>query len=403
LRKNKAGEAIPVRLTMTPVNDDRGQVIGIALTTHDMTELKQAEARLRRMTKVFMDSATPMSILDLQGRVVDANPASEQVFGWTREERLGQHPKSVLEPEWHDVVDAAIEQSLSGQPVHNLEIDAETKDGRQVSLLVTTSPLADENDEPLGIAVVTKDITDLRRTTNELDRTARQLQRSNRELREFAFAMTHDLQEPLRSIIGFGKLLQQNAGDELDGDSREFLDLMTDAADHLRTLINDLLAYASLTRTAKEMTLTDSAEICDRAIDHLHSAIEASGATVTRDGLPTVPADASQLTLLLQNLIGNAIKYRSDEAPDIRVSAERRDDSWQFAVRDNGIGIKPQDAEQIFEVFRRLHSRDEFPGTGIGLATCKKIVERHGGDIWVESAPGEGSTFCFTIPYGDVD
>jgi PAS domain S-box-containing protein len=397
LRQNRDGREIPVRVTTTLVSDQHGKTVGVAITTRDISELKQAEARLRRMTKLFMDGPTPMSILDLHGRVLDVNRASENMFGWSREERLGKHPKSALSRDWHETVDAVIERSLEGETVQNLEIDAKTKDGDDLNLLVSTSLLTDEDEQRIGVGVITKDISDFKRAQKQLEKTARDLELCNRELREFTFAMSHDMQEPLRSITGFGKMLRERCESQLDAEGREFLDFVTDGAEYLRSLIDDLLAYAKLTRIAKEFEPVDCTAISQRAVGNLRAAIEESTATVECDPLPTVSGDALQLTSLFQNLIGNAIKYRSDQRPHVRVSATRDGDNWQFAVRDNGIGIKPESAERIFDVFCRLHAREDVAGTGIGLATSKKIVERHGGRIWVESQPGKGSAFFFTI------
>lgn len=227
---------------------------------------------------------------------------------------------------------------------------------------------------------------------------AANLARSNKELEQFAYVASHDLQEPLRMITGYTQLLAKRYKDRLDQDADQYIHYAVDGAQRMHTLINDLLAYSRVGTTAKPFVATDCEAVLERALAALSAAVNESGAVVMHDPLPTVLADDVQLGQLFQNLIGNAIKYRGQYRPEIRVFSELDGEFRRFAVQDNGIGIDPQYAEKIFVIFQRLHGRDEYEGSGIGLSICKKIVERHGGRIWVESRPGEGSTFYFTIP-----
>jgi PAS domain S-box-containing protein len=241
-----------------------------------------------------------------------------------------------------------------------------------------------------------------KRMEQELAQQAQELQRSNEELEQFAYVASHDLQEPLRMIASYTQLLERRYKDQLDADAREFISFAVDGAARMQTLINDLLAYSRVGTRARTFTPTDCNDVLRRALKNLEIAVEESAASITHTPLPTVLGDATQLTQLLQNLIGNALKFRGGKPPVIHVSAELQGEGaapeWRLAVRDEGIGIEPQYFERIFVIFQRLHGRDEYPGTGIGLAVCKKIVERHGGRIWVESAPGQGATFHFTVP-----
>jgi PAS domain S-box-containing protein len=238
----------------------------------------------------------------------------------------------------------------------------------------------------------------LREANAELTRKAQELVRSNSELEQFAYVASHDLQEPLRMVSSYTQLILRRYGDRLDGDAKEFMDFIVDGATRMKRLIEDLLAYSRVGTRGKELQPTDCETALKKALTNLRAAIEESHAVVTHDPLPTVAADDVQLVQLFQNLVGNAIKFRNHEAPRVHVSAEEQTESWIFGVKDNGIGIDPQYFDRIFMVFQCLHAKGEYPGTGIGLAICKKVLERHGGRIWVESEPGKGSKFCFALP-----
>ena len=237
------------------------------------------------------------------------------------------------------------------------------------------------------------------RAADVLHAQARDLRRSNEELQQFAYVASHDLQEPLRMVASYTQLLAKRYGEKLDADAGEFISYAVDGAQRMQALINDLLAYSRVGTRGKPFAPSDCNQVLKLAQLNLKVSIEESDATLSARPLPTVLADSGQLVQLFQNLIANAIKFRREDVPPvIRISAERAAGGWQFAVRDNGIGIDPQHWERIFVIFQRLHTRDKYSGTGIGLAVCRKIVERHGGRLWVESTPGEGSSFLFTLP-----
>ena len=242
--------------------------------------------------------------------------------------------------------------------------------------------------------------TKLKQTERALEKQTKELARSNAELEQFAYVASHDLQEPLRMVSSYVQLLARRYKDKLDEDANEFIAYAVDGADRMQKLINGLLTYSRIGTHGKAFKPTDCLCVLERALGNLDVAISESRAIVEYDNLPTVICDGLQITQLFQNLINNAIKFRKDQMPHIRIRAEEKGDEWVFSVCDNGIGIDPRHAERIFIVFQRLHGRHEYPGTGIGLAICKKIVERHGGCIWIESEPGQGSTFYFSIPKG---
>ncbi|MUG93143.1 GAF domain-containing protein [Scytonema sp. UIC 10036] len=241
------------------------------------------------------------------------------------------------------------------------------------------------------------------RQADELAQLAHDLERSNAELKKFAYVASHDLQEPLNQVANYAQLLEMRYDRQLDEDAKEFIGYVVEGVSLMQTLIDDVLAYSKVDMQAIEFELTEVDTALERALTNLRKRVNETKAVITYDELPTVMADSTQLMQLFQNLIGNAIKFRSDKTPEIRIGATRLEDEWLFSVRDNGIGIDPQFSDRIFVIFQRLHTRDEYQGTGMGLAICKKIVECHRGRIWVESQLGEGATFYFTIPVGGRD
>jgi PAS domain S-box-containing protein len=354
--------------------------------------LKQVEAQLRLMTMVFLDSADPMVIRDLEGRVVDANHEVERVFGWSREELLGHEAGHFLAPEWRTLAELTLRQCQEGRPVRNVEFAVRAKSGVLIPVLATGFLLTNEAGEPVAIANILKDITQLKQATNRL-------QQRNEQLQQFANVLAHDLAAPLHTIGSFAGLLQTACRDECSEDFREYLQFVVEGAKRMDAMIADLLRYVRVEQQEMTFDVIESEKALADAIANLHSTIQEAGARVTYDdGLPTVGANGIQLMHVFQNLIGNAIKFCREEPPRIHIAAEPVDAAWRFSVRDNGIGMDQKNLKKIFDVFRRLHAQELYPGTGIGLAICKAIVERHGGRIWAESEKGVGSVFYFTLP-----
>ncbi len=242
---------------------------------------------------------------------------------------------------------------------------------------------------------------EVQQQTQELRQRSEELARASRELEHFIYVASHDLQEPLRVVAGFAQLLARRYETRLDGEAQEFLRYLVSGVVHMQRLIEGLLAYSRVGTTGQPLRPTSAQAVVERVLKRLQSLLAAHGATVTIDPLPVIPGDAAQLEQLVEQLLDNALKFRAAHPLRIHIAAQREPGAWRIDVRDNGIGLDPQYAEQIFALFRRLHPPDEYPGTGIGLAVCKKIVERHGGRIWVESSPGPGATFCFTLPDGE--
>jgi len=242
------------------------------------------------------------------------------------------------------------------------------------------------------------DITERKKAEKELKELIKKLEISNRELEQFAYVASHDLQEPLRMISSFTQLLEMRYRDRLDDDADDYIDFIVEGANRMKKLIDDLLMFSRLNTEAKPFESINMGELTNAVISYLKPTIEETNAKITQEPLPIIRGDPSQIRQLLQNLISNAIKFRGDEPPEIHISAEELEKEWLISVIDNGVGIDLEHQDKIFKIFNRLHTREEYPGTGIGLAICKRIVNRHGGKIWVESEPPKGSTFYFTIP-----
>ena len=364
-----------------------------------VVERERAEQALRLSEAMFAGiiniSSDAIVSVDADQRIITFNRGAETIFGYTASEAMGQ-PLDILIPERYRPDHRAHVEAFGRGPVaarrmgERGQIIGRRKSGETFQADASISRL-----EVGGRRIYTAVLRDV----TERVRAEQELARSNAELEQFAYVASHDLQEPLRMVASYTQLLARRYGDKLDDDAREFIAFAVDGVTRMQALINDLLAFSRVGTRGEAPERTDTAAIVDRVLLNLGPAIEEGGAAVTRDELPVVYADPGQLNQVFQNLIANALKFRQpDEPPRVHVSARRDAGEWIFSVSDNGIGISPEFADRIFVLFQRLHSRSEYPGTGIGLAICKKVVERHGGRIWVESEPGRGTTFLFTIP-----
>jgi PAS domain S-box-containing protein len=399
--------------------------VGIARKQTE-TSLRLSEAQFRFLAECSLDL---ISRRTAQGVFLYVSPASRLLLGLEPDEITGQTLEHLIHPDDREIVRTAIETVLAGSDPKTFTYRIRRKDGTYTWFESISRAVRDPADmHVLQIHGVARDVSERVRNEGELrlardeleqrvrERTAelvlanatlegkaKELARSNAELQQFAYVASHDLQEPLRKVSSFTQLLARRYKGRLDADADEFIDYVVDGVNRMKQLINDLLAYSRVGTRGEAFEPVAVHEVLQRALANLLAAIDETGAMVTHEDLPVVMGDRSQLSQLFQNLIGNAIKYRGEEPPCVHVSVRRDGAEWHFAVGDNGIGIDPQYADRVFEIFQRLHTRTQYPGSGIGLAISRKIVERHGGLIWVESQEGKGSVFHFTIPTNGTD
>jgi len=356
-----------------------------------------ADAQFQQLLEAAPDAIV---IVGPHGDIVLVNRMTENLFGYARDELIGEPVECLIPVRYraghHQHRDGYVLNAHTRPMGSGLELFACRKDGSEFPVEISLSPLQ----TPAGLLVtsVVRDITERRQVLQALEHHAAELERSNSELEQFAYVASHDLQEPLRMITSYSQLLERRYKDKLDGDALEFIDYVVDGAKRMQELINDLLAYSRVGTRGREFKPVDMEAVYKRVLGNLQLAIEEEEAVISHDPFPMVQADGLQLVQLLQNLIGNAIKFHGDAPPRIHLGVEVQNNEGIFCVRDEGIGFEPQYAERIFQVFQRLHGKSRYPGTGIGLAICKKIIERHGGRIWVESQPKQGSKFYFTLP-----
>lgn len=436
LKKGEAAALAGARITTVTLVGGVGLIVvsgcmAIVRINRDCRARKIAEESIRVAHRQLAEQADVLDsvlrsvgdgvvVADANGKFISWNPAASRI--------IGQGPADVTLDQWTETYGVYLADRVTPCPAEReplaLAMRGECVDGEILYLKsehlpkgrwisVTGRPLTSKTGEIRGGTVVMNDITERMATQTALQKARDELEariqertfdlaRSNQQLEQFAYVASHDLQQPLRMITSYVQLLAEHLKDRLDADSKEFIGYVVDGTAWMKRLINDLLSYSRIGSHGKPFEPTDCERVFHEAFQMLDAAIHDSGAKVTHDPLPTVMGDETHLVQLFQNLIENAIKYHGETPPAVHVGAERRGGEWIISVCDNGIGIDPQYADRIFLVFQRLHGKEQFSGTGIGLAICKKVVEGHGGRIWVESHPGQGSTFYFTMPYVEV-
>jgi PAS domain S-box-containing protein len=399
----KDGSVVWVSFTMVLERAADGTPLYEIAVYDDITGRKRTEGALKESEALFRSTfelaASGVAHVSLDGRFLRVNRQLCGILRYREDELIGRSVKEVSHPEDRDVTDAQRARVHAGERESvRFEKRYLRKDGSTVWVSLGVALVRGDGGAPLYEIAMFDDITERKQAEAALREAHEELKRSNSELEQFAYVASHDLQEPLRMVSSYTQLLGRRYAEKFDADAREFMGYIVDGAARMKQLIEDLLAYSRVGTKGRDFRPVDLARPLARALGNLKAALDESGAQVTHDGLPTVPADEVQLGQLFQNLIGNALKFRAQAAPRIGIQVSEKDRFVEIAVRDNGIGIEPQYFERIFMVFQRLHNKGEYPGTGIGLAICKKVVERHGGQIRVESRPGEGSAFIFTLP-----
>lgn len=386
--------------------DDRDQPVRMIGTCMDITERKTAERRAEeeeRKARAFLDGTRDMvTVVDPEGRLLYVNASASKFLGGATGEFIGKRMFDFAHPDDMDTTQRSFEgwirEKVSWASLENRLV---SKDGRVLHALWTIMPQF-RNGELFEIWSIARDITERKGYEEELKMLNNSLARSNQELEQFAYVASHDLQEPLRMVSSYTQLLARRYQDQLDQDARDFIDFAVDGANRMQRLIQDLLSFSRVTTRGQPMKNLDVHDALGEAVHNLQAAIQESGALVSNSELPWILGDSTQISMIFQNLIGNAIKFhKPDEPPRVHVSARRdaaRGGFWVLSVQDNGIGIETRHFDRLFVIFQRLHGKQDYPGTGIGLALCKRIVERHGGNIWLESEAGVGTTFFFTLP-----
>ncbi|WP_161605564.1 PAS domain-containing sensor histidine kinase [Natronorubrum sulfidifaciens] len=390
---------------------------GLSVYFRDITARKRRERQLERYERIIETIDDGIYVLDEDDRFVAVNDAYTELTGYDRDELLGA-PASLISSE--PALEQTKQLATDDNEPSTLETTLETKDGTPVPIEATVTTISTAEHTAPDAAVGTSSDTPrdgertradaadgsnkwagIVRDVTEREAYQRELEASNERLEQFAYAASHDLQEPLRMVSSYLRLLERRYDDALDDDGLEFLEYAVDGAERMSAMIDGLLEYSRVETRAGELEPVDLEAVFEDAREDLALRIDEQEADVTVSSLPCVRGDGNQLRQVFQNLLSNAFEYSGDEPPRVHVSAEQSGSEWIVSVRDEGIGIDPDETTRIFEVFQRLHTHDEHPGTGIGLALCRRIVERHGGDIWVETEPGAGATFSMTLPAVD--
>jgi PAS domain S-box-containing protein len=403
-----------IQISGKPVYDATGRFCGYHGVISDATALIEAEERAASLYRRFREAieCIPASLMlfDEEDRLVICNSASQNFFpgakdllvpGSTFEELLRADIQSGFLWKTDLSVDDWVKQRVARHKVANTDVIGSLPDGRWIQVIERPTTDGGVIGIRINVTEVKQKEAELEETTRQLEEQSRDLQRSNTELEQFAYVASHDLQEPLRMVASYCQLLKRRYAGKLDADADDFIGFAVEGASRMQRLINDLLSYSRVGHRGEQFAPLQANDIVKTALSNLEAAIADASARIEVGELPEINGDRTQLAQLFQNLIGNAIKFRRDEPPVVRIKTEIEGAFAKFTVEDNGIGIEPEYVEKVFLIFQRLHDREKYSGTGIGLAIVKKVVERHGGKVWIDSTPGQGSRFQFTLPLVD--
>lgn len=401
VRQRKDGSLFEANVTVAPIRHESGEIGGFSAIVRDLTKVRDYERRFR---SVVESAPIAMIVVDGRGNIVLINRLTRSLFGYTQAELVGDSVEKLIPVRFSSqhgqLRDGYFERPEVRQMGVGRDLYALRKDGSEFPVEIGLNPLVTP-EGTLTLAAIA-DITERKRASQELEAHAQELKRSNAELEQFAYVASHDLQEPLRMVVSYMDLLQDRYKGSLDERADKYIGYAVDGSRRMQRLVQDLLTVSRVSSQAKPLAPTSADAVLDWVLRSLGESIRESNARVDRDKLPLVLADEVQLGQVFQNLISNAIKFRSDEDPHIQVRARRVGTKWRISVSDNGIGIEPEYHERIFQMFQRLHERDRYDGSGIGLSVSRKIIDRHGGELVVESVFGKGSTFSFTISAAEV-
>ncbi len=413
---SKSGDVVPIDYTASPIRDEFGSIMGTVTVIRDISDRVKAEKD--RTELMFLLAAQQQRLKNILANIPGivwestigtegaanmnfVNDSVEKILGYTPDEWI-ENPnfgQTIIHP---DDVESSAAQARelyeSGNFSSSIQFRCIAKDGRVVPMEALYSILQDADGKVTGTCGLLMDISQRKADEIALKQSALDLRRSNEQLEQFAYVASHDLQEPLRMITSYLQLLERRYKDQLDADANEFINYAVDGASRMKALINDLLAYSRVKTGEQNFKEFSVQTLIDKVVTNLQMSIDEACAEITYDDLPAIKGDEAQFAQLFQNLMSNAIKFHGEDHPQVKIKAERQGKEWKFSVRDNGIGMETQYLDRIFVIFQRLHNKEQYPGTGIGLAICKKVVEHHGGRIWAESTPGTGTTFWFTIP-----
>lgn len=402
----KDADAIPIDSTVAPIRGEGGAINGIVLVLRDTTARRRAIETSRLLASIVESSDDAIIGHDLEGHITSWNNGAQRIFGYTPEEMIGRRTDALVAPGHQDEMPAIFERIRNGERIRQFQGVRRTRSGRVMHVSITVSPLYDALGRIVGASKIARDITEQVRAADrlallnaDLQRSNERLARSNEDLERFAFIASHDLQEPLRMITIYSQLLvKQYPAPESNGQTETFVENIVGGSRRMRELLSDLLAFTEIGgRPDEPPEAVDLNDVVGKVRENLAASIEETGAVIEADPLPVVLATESHFVSLFQNLVGNALKYRSQAPPRIHISVSQNGSELRFSVADNGVGIAPEYHDKIFVAFKRLHGKS-IPGTGIGLAICQRVVERYGGRIWVESELGRGSTFFFKLP-----
>lgn len=393
---HKNGSFYPVAFTASPLREGAA-ITGTVIEVQDITARRQAEEARLRLAAIVTSSDDAIIGKSLDGVVTSWNAGAERLFGYRAEEMIGQSILRLLPEDRQDEEARILARLRRGESISHFETVRRTKDRRLVDVSITVSPIRDARGMIIGASKIGRDITDRKRTEAALAQYARELARAHADLRQVAYVSAHDLQEPVRQIGLYTQQIAKQYRDSMDAHMREAVAFVVEGTRRMQAQFTDLMHYLEMEEPGDGITTTDCELLFQQALAALQEPIATSSAMIAHAPLPMIKANAKHLQIVFQELVDNAIKFRGSTPPQVHVWAERERSGWRFAVRDNGLGIAPQSMPQLFGFFRKLQRRQDYPGTGMGLAICKKIVERHGGRIWLDSTPGEGSVVYFTI------